>query len=53
MFKTIMNREKRKQLQEYVEVAFAVATIAAFAGAKYRKHQEEKALAEGVVLEND
>lgn len=43
MFKTIMNREKRKQFQEYVEVAFAAVTIAAFVGNRVQKHREAQA----------
>lgn len=43
MFKTIMNREKRKQFQEYVEVAFAAVTIAAFVGNKIQKRREAQA----------
>lgn len=46
MFKTLMNREKRKQFQEYVEVAFAAATIGAFVASRVKKHQDEKAAAE-------
>lgn len=47
MFKTIMNREKRKQFQEYVEVAFAAVTIAAFVHSRIEKKREERAVIVG------
>lgn len=42
MFKVLLNKEKRDQVKEYVEVTFAVLTIAAFAKSQLEKRKAAK-----------
>jgi len=48
MIKTLLDKEKREDLKEKVEVAFALFTIASYVSSRIKKRREAEEAAAGI-----